>query len=131
LAAFVEVARLADVPPGAGRPYHVSGVDVALFNVEGVIHALADACILNGTLLSAGKVRGRVVTCYPHGLQYDLTTGRMVGVPALRVDRYPVRVVDDRIHVAIDFATAPDRRVRTRRQLRPHSSTPWYQPRRR
>src|SRR5438445_6256 len=41
---YTPVAALADLPPGAGRRVYVAGEAVALFNVKGTVHAIANRC---------------------------------------------------------------------------------------
>ena len=102
---FIRVAGLDQVPTGKARVVCVGGNSVALFNVDGEIHALDDSCPHAGSSLAAGKLGGAVVACRGHGLRFDVRTGRMRGVDGFCVKSYPVRVVDGEIAVGID---APD-----------------------
>ena len=102
MAEFVEAARLDDLPPGRGTSVTVAGKDVALFNVDGTIYAMDDACLHQGSSLGMGELRGRVVTCRGHGWRYDVSTGAILHAPDVGVDTYPVEVVDGRIMVAVD-----------------------------
>ena len=51
---YVKVARTDDVPPGRSRLVTLAGRRVALFNVQGTIHAIEDACPHMGGPLSDG-----------------------------------------------------------------------------
>ena len=99
---FVEAARLEQVPPGKGTRVKVGGKDVALFNVDGNIYALSDACAHAGASLGSSKLRGQIVTCRGHGFRYDVTTGACINISGLRVASYPVKVVDGKVMVSID-----------------------------
>jgi nitrite reductase/ring-hydroxylating ferredoxin subunit len=101
MADFSEVARLDEVPPGSGAVVTVAGKDVALFNVDGTIYAMEDACRHQGLSLGAGKLDGKVVTCRGHGWRYDVTTGNIVHVPDYEISTYPVKVDDGKILVAV------------------------------
>jgi nitrite reductase/ring-hydroxylating ferredoxin subunit len=98
---FVEAARVEQIPPGTSRVVKIGATDVALFNVDGNIYAIADSCAHAGASLAAGKLAGRIVTCRAHGLRYDVTTGQVTtggfGVPS-----YPAKVVDGKVLVAVD-----------------------------
>ena len=59
---FIEVARLDEVPPGRGTTVTVAGKDVALFNVDGTIYAMENACLHQGLSLGTGNLEGKVVT---------------------------------------------------------------------
>lgn len=102
MGAYVDVAGVEDVPAGAGLHVCIAGVDIVLFNVDASIHAVADACLIDGAPLSGGVVRGRVVSCTRHRGQYDIVTGELVGVSGLRIERFPLRVIDGRILVDVE-----------------------------
>ena len=102
MADFVEAARLDDVPPGHGRCVTVGGKDVALFNVDGTIYAIADTCLHQGMSLGGSKLDGRVVTCRAHGWKYDVTTGNTLHVPDYGVATYPVKVVEGTVMIALE-----------------------------
>jgi len=80
----------------------VRGWNVALFNVDGTVFAMHDACLHAGVSLGTGELRGKIVRCRAHGWRYDVTTGNTMDVPDCAVTRYPVKVVDGAILVAID-----------------------------
>lgn len=99
---FVDVCALESIAPGSSRAVRTGDRDVALFNVDGTVHALENACRHAGAALSGGKLCGRVVACPAHGWKYDVTTGALVVAPTLSVARYPVRVVDGRVLVGVE-----------------------------
>jgi 3-phenylpropionate/trans-cinnamate dioxygenase ferredoxin subunit len=101
MADFVEAARLEQVPPGAGMCFTVAGKEVAIFNVEGAIFAIADSCLHQGSSLAAGKLDGNIVTCRSHGWRYDVTTGSIKDVPGYGVESYPTKIVDGKILVSL------------------------------
>jgi len=80
----------------------VRGWNVALFNVDGTVFAMDDACLHAGVSLGTGELRGKIVRCRAHGWRYDVTTGNTIDVPDCVVARHPVKVVDGAILVAID-----------------------------
>lgn len=66
------VARIGDTPVGA----------VAVYQVDGALHAVADRCPHAGAVLSEGELDQRVVTCPRHGSQFDVCTGERLRGPA-------------------------------------------------
>jgi nitrite reductase/ring-hydroxylating ferredoxin subunit len=100
MADFVEVARLDEIPTGTGTVVTVAGKDVALFNVDGTLYAMEDACRHQGLSLGTSKLEGKVVTCRAHGW-YDVTTGCTLHVRDFGVATYPVKIVDGKIMVAV------------------------------
>jgi 3-phenylpropionate/trans-cinnamate dioxygenase ferredoxin component len=103
MADFVEVAKLDQLAPGQGMTVMVHGMDVALFNVDGTVFAMDDACLHAGVSLGTGELRGKIVRCRAHGWRYDVTTGNTMDGEACRVTCYPVQVVDGAIQVAIGW----------------------------
>lgn len=97
---FVDVCALEEVPSGRGLAVRVDGRDVALFNVDGTVHALENSCLHNGASLAGGKLCGRVVTCPAHGWRYDVTTGAVIVAPSRGVAKFQVRIADGRVQVA-------------------------------
>jgi nitrite reductase/ring-hydroxylating ferredoxin subunit len=97
---FVEVAQLDQIPPGTSSFVQVGDKNIALFNVNGSIYAIDDACAHAGSSLAQGKFNGKTVTCRAHGWRYDVTTGQVTTVPDFGVASYPVQVVEGKIMVA-------------------------------
>ncbi len=74
--ALHKVATTGDFPPGSARAIEVAGRSVALFNVEGTIHAIDNDCTHDGGPLSEGVVSDGCVVCPWHGAEFDLGTGK-------------------------------------------------------
>ena len=98
---LVEVALVAEVPPGCGTVVTVAGKDVALFNVDGTIYAMEDACRHQGLSLGTSNLAGKVVTCRGHGWRYDVTTGNTLHVQDFGVATYRTKILDGKIMVAL------------------------------
>jgi nitrite reductase/ring-hydroxylating ferredoxin subunit len=74
---------------------------VAIFNVDGELHAVDDACSHAGAPLSQGRIDGSAVTCPWHGATFDLTSGDSMSPPASgAVRKYAVRIEGDEIQLA-------------------------------
>ncbi|MHB1523787.1 MAG: Rieske (2Fe-2S) protein [Candidatus Dormibacteria bacterium] len=91
MADFAPVCSVSDVPPGTGRVMDLDGVEIALFNVEGVFHALENACASGGSI-GEGQLRGHVVTCPLDGEPYDVRTGISPVSDAVYVRHFDVRI---------------------------------------
>jgi nitrite reductase/ring-hydroxylating ferredoxin subunit len=89
---FVRVTGTTDVKSGQGIVVEMNGKTLAVFNVDGALHAIDNTCIHRGGPLGEGDLEGSVVTCPWHGWQYDVTTGACVANPAAKVERYEVKV---------------------------------------
>jgi nitrite reductase/ring-hydroxylating ferredoxin subunit len=99
--AWHRVASVSDVREGEAFPADLNGLAIALYRVDGEIHAVDDICTHEFAQLSQGFVEDGTVECPLHAAQFDIATGRCLSGPAsqdLRV--YPVRVDGDDIFVA-------------------------------
>ncbi len=98
---YIRVARTSDVPPGSVRRVEVDGHVVALANVDGHFYAVEDTCTHEEASLSEGGLSGEIVVCPRHGSRFNVKTGRVLSLPAVRsVAVYPVRVEGDEVLVS-------------------------------
>jgi nitrite reductase/ring-hydroxylating ferredoxin subunit len=102
---FVQVALLAKVLSETVVVAVVGESAIALFNVNGHVFAIDDRCMRCGSSLALGKLRGQCVACPICAWQYDVTTGRVDGLPALCADTFDVRVNGQ--HVMLDRDQLP------------------------
>ena len=102
MAAFVKVAKSSELSPGQSKVVEAGGKKIALFNVEGSLYAIDDACTHRGGPLSEGMLEGTQVVCPWHGATFDVTTGAVLSNPAANgVARYNTRVDGDDIEVEV------------------------------
>ena len=78
----------------------LGGADVALFRVDGAIHAFSNACPHSGNPLVDGEVGDGLLTCVYHLWRFDLATGACLAGDA-PATRYPVRVESDHVLVTV------------------------------
>jgi nitrite reductase (NADH) small subunit len=97
----VRVANVVDVPAGEGRVVQAGNHTLALFNVEGRLYAIDNACPHRGGPLGEGDLDGRVVSCPWHAWRWDVTTGLNVNNPAIAMACFPVSVADGEVFVEL------------------------------
>lgn len=111
----VLVCAAVDLPPGARTLLEHGRHQVAVFNVDGRLHAVRNRCPHHGGPLCHGRIGGtrvpsdsleyewgmgdRVLTCPWHGWQFDLHTGATLFDPTLAVPVYRVQLEDGEIAV--------------------------------
>jgi nitrite reductase/ring-hydroxylating ferredoxin subunit len=109
------IGSVTDFPAGTHRVVRVRNAEIGVFNIGGRFYALPNLCphqfgplcagTVNGTTACSAETGwkhawirdGEIVTCPWHGLEFDITTGRCLAVPRLKVRTYPVTVEDDQV----------------------------------
>ena len=95
------VTSLAALASVSSQAFTIAGRRIALFNVDGKIHAMDDLCPHAGAPLSDGRLNGCVVTCPWHGWDFDVTNGRMPGQAEDCLKVYPVHLNGDQVEVEV------------------------------
>jgi ferredoxin-NADP reductase/nitrite reductase/ring-hydroxylating ferredoxin subunit len=110
---FVFAAKEGAVTAESGLAVEVAGKDLALFRVDGKLHAIDGLCPHEGAPLAQGEFRDGVVTCPWHGWTFDACSGCSLAPPKNDVKHYPTLVEDGNVFVklsaAADNATAAPR----------------------
>lgn len=112
--AFVDVARLDELPADGGLRVLVGGIEIGLFRVGDRVHALENPCPHAGDPLSEGVLDGCVITCAAHGWAFDVRTGhRPEDADGFPIPCFAVRVANGRVSIDLDDQTnRPPRRPR-------------------
>ena len=83
----------------------VDEVAVCLVRTGGELFAVHDECTHEAVPLSEGEVDDGVIECWRHGSCFDLRTGAVLNLPAIRpVAVYPVREAADDVLVDVHHA---------------------------
>lgn len=105
---WVSVMDASDLPPGQVTVYEVDGLRIALCNAAGAcdsdqtFYTIADVCTHDGGPLDQGELIGCEIECPRHGARFNVATGKVTRLPAVRpVKSYPTRVVDGRVEVEV------------------------------
>jgi nitrite reductase (NADH) small subunit len=95
-----KLADIKDIIPGKGMVVSLSdGREIALFNVEGKIYALDNACPHMGGPLGEGEIEGSIVTCPWHGWQFEIESGACVNVPGDDATSLPLEICDGIVYL--------------------------------
>jgi nitrite reductase/ring-hydroxylating ferredoxin subunit len=82
----------------------VGDKQIALYNVDGEIHATDNVCSHAFAMLTDGWLDGNEIECPLHAGRFDVRTGKGLGPPIpCDIKSYRVRVVGD--EVQIDLAS--------------------------
>ncbi len=99
MAEWVEVAGLADFNgEEESVRVEVEGHALALFKLEDGFYALDDVCSHEYSRLSEGEIWDAEVYCPKHGSRFNIRSGAVRGLPAVKpVRSYPVQVQEGKI----------------------------------
>jgi nitrite reductase/ring-hydroxylating ferredoxin subunit len=98
-------ACAANLAAGECKGVHVDGVEVAIFNVGGTLHATSNICTHQRAFLSEGYLEDEFIECPLHQGRFNVVTGAAEGPPVtdpLRV--FPIRLEGS--DVLVDVASS-------------------------
>jgi 3-phenylpropionate/trans-cinnamate dioxygenase ferredoxin subunit len=99
---WVTIATPEQIPPGQVRVFQLGEERIAVCNVDGEFYTIDDECTHDHGPLDQGFLDGRQIECPRHGARFDVTTGKVVALPAVRpVRTYPTRVSNGSVEVEI------------------------------
>ena len=81
---WLEACPLQELPPGGRKLVKLHNIDIALFNIQGVIYAIKNRCphrsgpLIRGFIDLTGGIK-----CPMHGWRFDLREGNKVGTGRL------------------------------------------------
>jgi len=102
----VVVCPIADLPPGALTRVEAGGHAACVVNVDGIVRAVADACLHKQASLSGGRLDRGFIACPSHWWRYNPDDGRLVGSDA-ELATYPAEVIDGEVIVVLPPPVAP------------------------
>ena len=113
---MIQVAAIADLPPGARKIINAGGKSIGVFNVNGVFvavlnicpHELAPVCLgrVQGTTLPSAPGEwlyareGELLMCPWHGWEFDLLSGACL-TDHRKLKSFKVVVADGWVHVEV------------------------------
>lgn len=98
----IRAAALSDLPTGAMLSVAPGGREIILCRHDGAIHALDAVCPhRNGPLAQGNFLDGRLI-CPWHAWEFHCETGCYDYDSSIRLQRFPVSVLDGDIYVTLD-----------------------------
>jgi naphthalene 1,2-dioxygenase system ferredoxin subunit len=100
---FVRAASGAEIEEGQMQCVEVHGQEILLARVKGEIYATEALCSHGQAYLDQGLLEGYELVCPLHDGCFDVRTGAPTKAPAaVPIKIYPIRIVDEDVHVGID-----------------------------
>ncbi len=98
---WIQVAELSAFPgieEEESLRVEIDGQPIALFRLEEGVYALDDICSHEFSRLSEGEIWDEEVYCPKHGSRFNIRTGAVRGLPAVKpVRAYPVKIEEGRV----------------------------------
>jgi 3-phenylpropionate/trans-cinnamate dioxygenase ferredoxin subunit len=67
------------------------GIGVILIKSQGALHALSSNCPHMGCSLGGAFLEGTTVQCPCHDWRFDITSGRFIDAPEIRLETYELK----------------------------------------
>jgi nitrite reductase/ring-hydroxylating ferredoxin subunit len=84
---------------GKGTVVTIGDNTLALFKVDRLVYATEAWCLRCGAILAEGGLQDGIVACGGCDWRYDVMTGSVVGIPALRLSTFEVQIVGEQVVV--------------------------------
>lgn len=80
--AYLTLAKAADIPVGAFKAVTAQGKHLLVCHAESGFHVIDDTCTHDDGPLADGWLEGQAIECPRHGARFDITTGKVLCLPA-------------------------------------------------
>ncbi len=96
------VAAVGEIPEGQAIVVDAGERRLAVCNVGGEVYAIDDVCTHDGGPLGEGELFDYEIECPRHGARFDVRTGRVTRMPAVRgVRTYSMEQEDGELYVEV------------------------------
>jgi 3-phenylpropionate/trans-cinnamate dioxygenase ferredoxin subunit len=97
------IATKSDIAAGTVQVFEVDGRSLCVANLDGEhFYAIDNLCTHDGGPLGEGRLTNGTVECPRHGARFDLKTGAVRALPAVRAVRtYPVELDGEDVSVEV------------------------------
>ncbi len=100
---YYPICSTEDLPEGERLFIELGDDPVVILNINGEYFAIDDICTHDQGPLGDGEIEDHQIVCPRHGARFDIRTGKVLTLPAVRgVSSYPIRVVDGMIEIGVE-----------------------------
>jgi len=101
---YIAICDLGDLPPGERLFIKVGDIPIVIINQDGEYYAIDDCCTHDDGPLGDGEVENHEITCPRHGARFDIRTGEVLSLPAVKgVRSFPLRVNGDQLEMGLEI----------------------------
>ena len=99
---FIVVAKASEISVGAFKPVEIQSKRLLVCHTETGFYAVDDTCTHDDGPLADGWLEGNAIECPRHGARFDVTTGKVLCLPAaVPIRSYPVMIEGNDIKVKV------------------------------
>lgn len=99
---FYQLGEADKLSPGERMFVDAGELSIIIFNLDGKYFAIQDTCSHDNGPLGDAKVEDYCVVCPRHGARFDIRTGQVMSLPAVKnIVAFPVRVVDGKLEIGL------------------------------
>ncbi|MBO01164.1 MAG: hypothetical protein CMG35_00715 [Candidatus Marinimicrobia bacterium] len=98
---MIKIANLSEIPPGGSKLVFFEETPIALFNINGSIHAWDNRCPHRGASLSDGYISEKTIQCKYHLWKFSIRKKCAVENDQIKITSFRVEVVNDGIFIEI------------------------------
>ena len=103
MADFRKVAATADIPVGTMKAVEVAHRRILVCHTETGFYAVADECSHDSAPMGNGRLYRNEVICPRHAARFDVTSGAVLGPPAIvPIDTFEVKVDGEDVYVLVE-----------------------------
>ncbi len=100
---YYPVCHADELPPGERLFITIGDLPVVIFNIAGESYAIEDLCTHDDGPLGEGEIEDHEIICPRHGARFDIRTGEVLALPAVKgVASFPVRVKDGMVEIGVE-----------------------------
>ncbi len=100
---FVVAAKAGEISVGQFKTAEVAGKRLLICHAADGFYAIDDTCTHDDGPLGDGWLEGKEIECPRHGARFDVTTGKVLCLPAaVPVNSYRVKVEGDAVKVNVN-----------------------------
>lgn len=100
---FYPIAPVGEIPHGERLFFEIDGQSIVLFATQEGYFATGDVCSHDGGVIGDGELEGFEIVCPRHGARFDIRSGKVLSLPAVKnIPYYPVREVDGMVEVGVE-----------------------------
>lgn len=96
-----KIVELKEIPVGAKKLVMVDDIPIALFNLNGEIHAWDNRCPHRGASLIDGNISNTIIQCKFHLWEFNVKKACAVANSKIKIKTFKVKIKDQSVYVNI------------------------------